>query len=172
MHDSASSIKPTNIHILTSAKANFMPWKNVCCLLPTQSSSPISSSNLQTASCLSSSVSHVVVRGKFGSRKKAPKAITLKYYQRGLCLVYRMRFPYIVIAPSMINSHRLGVRQIRFLFKGFFIVVYQASSPRAPFRPLTMPAAINPENAPDRSDPEYNMAVLKPNSFLVYQAER
>ena len=51
-------------------------------------------------------------------------------------------------------------------------VLYQANSPLAPFRPSTMPAAIRPENAPDKSDPEYNMAVLNPNSFLVYQAER
>lgn len=54
--------------------ASFAPCKKVCCLLLTQSSSPMSSSSLHAASCFSSSVSQVVVRGKSGMMKKANKA--------------------------------------------------------------------------------------------------
>jgi hypothetical protein len=54
--------------------ASFAPCKKVCCLLLTQSSSPMSSSSLHAASCFSSSLSQVVVRGKSGIMKKANKA--------------------------------------------------------------------------------------------------
>jgi len=45
-------------------------------LLFTQSSSPISSSSRHAASCFSSSVNQVVVRGKSGMMKKAKMATT------------------------------------------------------------------------------------------------
>ncbi len=60
----------------------------------------------------------------------------------------------IVITPSIMKSQR------------------QARRPRAPSNPFVMPADIKPENAPERRDPEYRRAVLKPNSFLVYHEER
>jgi hypothetical protein len=59
-----------------------------------------------------------------------------------------------VKAPSMINNH------------------LQAESPLAPFRPPVIPAAMRPENAPERRDPEYRTAVRLTSSFLVYHAER
>ena len=51
-------------------------------------------------------------------------------------------------------------------------ISYQAKSPRCPFKPFTIPAAIKPEKAPDKRDPEYKMAVLNPSSFRVYQEDR
>jgi hypothetical protein len=56
--------------------------------------------------------------------------------------------------PSMINNH------------------FQAARPRAPLRPLVMPAEINPENAPESSDPEYRRAVRLTSSFLVYHEDK
>jgi hypothetical protein len=48
----------------------------------------------------------------------------------------------------------------------------QARSPRAPSRPPTIPAAINPEKAPEIKLPEYRIAVRKASSFRVYQLLR
>jgi hypothetical protein len=48
----------------------------------------------------------------------------------------------------------------------------QAESPLAPFRPSVIPAAMRPEKAPERRDPEYKTAVRFTSSFLVYHAER
>ena len=68
--------------------ASLKPYQNVCAWLPSQSSSPMSSSSRQTASWRSSSESQLVVLGRFGRIKKAPRAMN------------------IVITPSMMNSHR------------------------------------------------------------------
>lgn len=80
------------IHILISLTASLRPCQKVCCLLLTQSSSPISSSRRHTASCFSSSLSQPVVLGKLGNTKMATKAITT------------------VIHPSMMNSHLHALR--------------------------------------------------------------
>lgn len=47
-----------------------------------------------------------------------------------------------------------------------------AAIPRAPFKPLVIPAEIKPENAPEINDPTYRSAVRSTNSFLVYHADR
>ena len=84
---------PVNIivstHTRTSFKARTKPWKKVCSEELFQSSLQTSSFNLHTANWRSSSLSHVVVRGKLGRMKIATNAIT------------------IVIAPSIMNNHRL-----------------------------------------------------------------
>lgn len=49
---------------------------------------------------------------------------------------------------------------------------HQAPRPLAPSKPLVMPAAIKPEKAPDRSDPEYSTAILKPSSLRVYHDDK
>lgn len=67
--------KIVKIHVLISINASLRPWKKVCCSAEVQSSSPISSCNRYTASWRSSSLSHFVVRGKFGKMKNAEKAI-------------------------------------------------------------------------------------------------
>lgn len=84
----------TRIHVLISVKASLAPWRNDCCSLSTQSSSPISSSRRQAASCFSSSESQLVVRGKLGRRKMAMKETKM------------------VIAPSMMKSHRHARRPL------------------------------------------------------------
>lgn len=56
--------------------------------------------------------------------------------------------------PSMMNNH------------------FQAARPRAPLRPLVIPAEIKPENAPESRDPEYKRAVLLTSSFLVYHDDK
>ena len=64
-----------------SVSASFSPWPKVCCWLESQSSSPMSSSSRHIASWRSSSESHVVVRGKLGSTKKAHNAMNLEEYK-------------------------------------------------------------------------------------------
>ena len=59
-----------------------------------------------------------------------------------------------VSEPSIIKSH------------------LHAAIPRAPFKPLVIPAEIKPENAPEINDPAYSSAVRLTNSFLVYHADR
>ena len=49
---------------------------------------------------------------------------------------------------------------------------HHARRPLFPSSPSIIPAAIKPENAPDKSDPEYKRAVLKPSSFLVYHDDK
>lgn len=72
-----------------SLNASIAPWRKDWCSLSTQSSSPISSSSLQVASCFSSVDNQPVVRGKLGRMKMAITAIA------------------IVMAPSIMNSQRL-----------------------------------------------------------------
>jgi hypothetical protein len=55
---------------------------------------------------------------------------------------------FTVKAPSMINNH------------------HQAESPLAPFRPPVIPAAMRPENAPERRDQEYITAVRLARLFF------
>ena len=68
---------PIKIHVLGSAHANLNPWKKVCCLESTQSSSPISSCNRHAAKVFSSLLSQVVVRGKSGKIKNAKAAMPM-----------------------------------------------------------------------------------------------
>ena len=105
-----------------------------------------------------------MVRGKLGRTKKAAKAMA------------------IVMEPSMMKSHRLrkkfsaSVKSVHEhhksteLAKG--VAAYHARSPLLPSKPVTMPAAIRPEKAPEINDPEYNMAVRNAISFLVYHEDR
>lgn len=73
--ETMESIRMVKTHVLTSSRANLRPWKKVCDSEDTQSSSPISSSRRKAASWRSSSVSHDVVRGKFGRIQNAAAAI-------------------------------------------------------------------------------------------------
>lgn len=59
-----------------------------------------------------------------------------------------------VIAPSIIKHH------------------LQALKPRVPSICSMIPAEINPEKAPEISEPEYRMEFLRPSSFLVYQQDK
>jgi hypothetical protein len=49
---------------------------------------------------------------------------------------------------------------------------YQARRPSLLSIPLVMPAAMRPEKAPERREPEYKAAVRKPSSLRVYHALR
>lgn len=64
-------------YVLMSIKASLKPCQNDCPSLLTQSSIPISSWSLHTASWRSSSESHLVVRGKLGRMKKLIKAMVM-----------------------------------------------------------------------------------------------
>lgn len=140
----------TRRYVLISVKASFAPCRKDCCSLSTQSSSPISSSRRQAASAFSSSVSQVVVRGKLGRTKMAITATA------------------IVTAPSMMNSQRL--EKLEKACTKPEHSSYQARKPSLLSMPLVIPAAMRPEKAPERSEPEYRAAVRKPSSLRVYQA--